>query len=247
MTPRAIAPSDARPPGTPRSRLRHAARLLGLVAATLLGVALVLPPLWTALAPRPAPPTPALPGPPDDLAGDDTVYVVDWGYHTAIVVRQPAGWRLGPPGREDARWLEYAWGDRGFYRDSDFRPHAVYATLALPTPSVTYVAGRDAPPVRGPRQVWARVVNARVRHALLVELESSIRRDGAGRRVAPSAAVPGYAGRFYDAFGQYSWANDCNRWTVERLAAVGLADGGWGVVLAGQVEARLHGFAVVTP
>jgi hypothetical protein len=233
-----------------RSSIRRAARALGLVVAALLGVALVFPPLWAALVPAPSPPAPPMPAWPADaggVAGDDTVYVVDWGYHTAIVIRQPAGWRMGPPGREGSPWLEYAWGDRGFYRDSDFRPHAVYATLVLPTPSVTYLAGRDAPPVRGPRHVWARTVDARTRQALLLELERSIRRDAAGRRVAPSGAVPGYAGRFYDANGRYLWANDCNRWTVERLATVGLADGGWRVVLSGQVGARLHGFAPVTP
>jgi hypothetical protein len=50
-----------------------------------------------------------LPNVPD---GTYRVYVVDWGYHTAIVVPQPTGWTLGPPGKEQAPLLEYAWGDR---------------------------------------------------------------------------------------------------------------------------------------
>ena len=36
-----------------------------------------------------------LPNVPD---GKYRVYIVDWGYHTAIFVPQPAGWTLGPPG-----------------------------------------------------------------------------------------------------------------------------------------------------
>ena len=78
--------------------------------------------------------------------GEYRVYVVDWGYHTAIVAPQPAGWAIGPPGEERAGWLEYAWGDRRFYMESNYWPHSVFATLVLPTASVVYVDGRAAPP-----------------------------------------------------------------------------------------------------
>jgi hypothetical protein len=50
-------------------------------------------------------------------------------------------------------------------------------------------------------------------------------------------AVSGYARRFYRAHGRYLWFTDCNRWTVERLASVGLAHGGFGVIFSGQVAA----------
>lgn len=215
------------------------ARALALVAALVLAVAAVVPLGHLALAREEAGPPVALPEPPP---GTYTVAIVDWGYHTAVIIPQPEGWRLGPPGREGAGWVEYAWGDRGFYRDSDFRPHAVYATLVLPTPTVTYVEGRDRLPARGGRSMHAREVDAPTLRALAMELERSIRRDAAGRRVAPSPPVPGYAGRFHDAHGRYLWTRDCNRWTVERLAAVGLARGGGLVVFSGQVAGRLEGW-----
>ena len=61
-------------------------------------------------------------------------------------------------------------------------------------------------------------------------------------RPSPFAPAAGYGGRFYPARGAYLWWNDCNRWTVERLAAAGLARGGRGVIFSGQVARHLVGF-----
>ena len=33
-------------------------------------------------------------------SGAFRVFVADWGYHTSIIVEQPSGTQLGPPGRE---------------------------------------------------------------------------------------------------------------------------------------------------
>ncbi len=215
-----------------------------VAASAALAFALIFPLLYDALAPTPAPPPVRLGEPP---AGRYTIRVANWGYHTSIVLPQPPGWTLGPPGRERAPYVEYAWGDRGFYRDSDFRPHAVFATLVLPTPSVAYVAGRATPPAArdGARAVYAREVDGRGLRALAAELERTIRHDAAGRRAPPDDPVAGYPGRFYDAYGSYLWTRDCNRWTVDRLAAAGLARPGGLVVLAGQVAGRLRGFRPV--
>ena len=231
--------------GASRRVLRVLGRAIAGVVLAALAVGLVVPLLHAALVrdDRPALRVRLADPPP----GTYTVHVADWGYHSAVIVPQVAGWRLGPAGRETAAFVEYAWGDRAFYRDSDFRPHALYATLALPTPSVAYVEGHDAPPVRGPRALYARQVDAATLRALVTELERSVRQDATGRRVGASAPVRGYRGRFHDAHGAYSWAHDCNHWTVARLAAVGLATSPRGVVLSGQVAGRIIGFTTVLP
>jgi Protein of unknown function (DUF2459) len=179
-------------------------------------------------------------------AGAYRVFVVDWGYHTAIIAEQPSGWAFGPPGKERAPFLEYAWGDRRFYLESDYRPDAVFATLALPTASVLYLDGRpDPPPLGGARAVFVRTVDAVTLRTLLGELERSIHHTADGSRVPAYPREPGYAGRFYSALGPYLWTRNCNWWTVVRLAAAGLAERPGGVVFSGQVGSRLRGFSPV--
>src|SRR5918912_1413995 len=101
-----------------------------LVAAALIAL-FAVPPVYMAVATPPPGPV-RLPAT-DDERARYRVYVGDWGYHTSIVVEQPRGWRLGPLGREDAPFVEYAWGDRRFYMESNFWPHAVFAAAFLPT------------------------------------------------------------------------------------------------------------------
>ena len=221
--------------------MRTVARVAARLVLITLAFAVIFPIAHALLVAPPDPPPVQLAPPP---AGQYTIHVTDWGYHTSITIPQVAGWRLGPAGREGAAYVEYAWGDRRFYRDSDFRPHSVFATLFLPTASVTYIAGRDRAPTRaaGARSVHAREIDAATLHALVMELERTIRHDRDGARTTPGVAAPGYSGRFHDAHGSYLWTRNCNRWTVDRLAAVGLAERATFVVFSGQVAGRLRGF-----
>jgi hypothetical protein len=226
------------------SRLRRIARALWVVLALVI----LVPPIVMELAAA-SPPLPSATITLPPARGDFHVYVADWGYHTSVLFEQPAGWRLGPVDDENAPYVEFAWGDRRFYMESNYQPQSVFATLFLPTSSVTYVAGWNAPPERDaqPRTLYARTVSAAQLSALVASLESSIRRDAANTRVPPFAPVAGYAGRFYPAHGDYLWWFDCNRWTVDRLAAAGLARGGRGVIFTRQVRSRLIGFHTVRP
>jgi hypothetical protein len=189
------------------------------------------------------------------------LFVLDYGYHTAIVVEQPAGGRFGPPGREDAvasPFVEYAWGDRRFYMESRYAPWSLVATLLFPTEAVTYVAGWRTPPVSRPGgltvvsrpgglTVVSRTSTLDERDRLLAALESWVGRDSAGRARAPAfPAVAGYAGRFHAAPGRYTAIANCNRWTVDRLAEVGLARPSGVVITSGQVMRRVVGFEGIT-
>ena len=219
------------------NRRRRARRIAAAITAALI----VGPPLFMAVAtpPRPDIPPPDITGP-----GPFRVYVADWGYHTSIIVEQPPGLRLGPPGEEDAPYVEYAWGDRRFYMESNYWPHSVFATLLLPTASVAYLDGRPAPPEAsgGARVVLVREVSVGELRALVAELERSMLRGAGGDRPPPYPPARGYAGRFYPGHGYYIFWSDCNAWTVARLRAAGLAGSPAGVVFSGQVAGRLRGF-----
>jgi hypothetical protein len=201
----------------------------------------VLPPIfnsiWPYRAERSAHVAPA-------AAGSYRVYVADWGYHTSIILQQAPGWQLGSLGRESAPYVEFAWGDRRYYMESDHRPQSLFAALFLPTEAVTYVSSWTTDPARiaRPRALYVRDVGASELDSLATALETSIPRDSAGWRSAPFPNVSDYSGRFYRAYGRYLWWSDCNRWTVERLASVHLARGGRGVIFSGQVPGHLIGF-----
>lgn len=205
--------------------------LLALAGWPLLHAA-VLPEPRAALAPLPPPPP-----------GSYAVLVVDWGLHTAIVVEQPPGWRLGPPGAETAPFLEIAWGDRRYYAAGERRPPAVAATLFLPTDSVLFLAGHPDPPrLAGAARVFERRVDAPTLQALLTSLERSLLRTPDGGRRPPLPLPAGRSARFLPAHGAYLWTRNCNWWTVRRLQEAGLAAGAAGVVLTQQVPGRLLGF-----
>ena len=183
-----------------------------------------------------------LPQPP---SGPYRVLVVDWGLHSALVVQQPPGWRLGPPRAEAAPFLEVAWGDRRYYAEGQRRLDVVAAALFLPTESVVFLAPHPDPPrLSGARQVLARQVDGPTLHRLLSGLEGSLRRSAAGGRPEPLPvqALSPAGGRFFPARGSYLWHRNCNWWIVRRLGDAGLARPAWGVLLPAQVPRRLIGF-----
>lgn len=201
------------------------------------------PLLHAVVVPEPRAPLVRLPQPP---AGRYTVLVADWGHHTAIVVQQPPGWRLGPPGAEPAPFLEVAWGDRRYFHGGERSPQAVVAALFLPTDSVIFLAGHPDPPrLAGTVALWERQVDAPTLGALLSALERSARRDRDGERLPPLPPRPGQRGRFFPAHAAYLWSRNCNWWTVQRLREAGLASAPTGVVVAAQVPGRLRGFQPV--
>lgn len=222
-------------------------RLVGRALLAAIALVIAVPPLIVALTPDRGTPVTVPP-----IAADTFhVWVAEWDYHTSILLEQPPGWRLGPPREGDAPVVEYAWGDRRFYMESNYRPVALFATVFLPTASVTYVEGwRDTPErAARPRALYVRRVTGAQMRALVAALERTIVRAPDGARGAPYPPATGYAGRFYPAHGAYLWSSDCNRWVVERLRAAGLARSARGVIVAPQVPARLIGFheVPVTP
>lgn len=185
--------------------------------------------------------------PPVDPAVARRVYVLAWGYHSSIFVEQPAGWRLGPEGNESAPFVEYGWGDRGFFMESNFNPASLFAAACLPTASVIYVRGHDQPPdevvVGG--EVYARSCSADEIARLVGVLEAQMVRGPIGERPAALAPTPEYVGRFYPGREYYVVWTNCNEWTVRMLALAGMSASSRYVWFKHDVAPRLRGFRLV--
>ena len=199
---------------------------------------------WVYVRLWPDPPEPVAVPAADQSPAEYRVYVVDWGYHTSIVVPQPPGFAFGPRNDIQAAFVEGAWGDRSFYMESNYWPHRLFATLFLPTASVTYLAGWSRVPDKSDGIVarWSRSVTSDELTQLYAAMEGSIRHKSGQQRQDEYPPVKGYRGRFYPAHGYYLFWADCNRWTVDQLHNAGLAESGTGVILSQQVAARLRGF-----
>jgi hypothetical protein len=185
--------------------------------------------------------------PPLDPALARRVYVLVYEYHSSILVEQPAGWSLGPEGDEEAPFVEYGWGDRSFYMESNFWPHSLFAAAFLPTPSVAYVCGHRIAPneevVVG--DVYVIECDA-VRFERLVRvLEAQMVRGVDGGRPRAFPATPEYPGRFYPGREYYVVWWNCNTWTARMLDEAGFDVSPALVMAAGQVGGRLREFQLL--
>lgn len=167
------------------------------------------------------------------------VWVLDHGWHTAIVVRRADVEGALWPEVEDfpgATFIEVAWGDRDFYMATPATPWLAVKAAFLTAGSVLHVVGFSAP------------IAAYFPESEIVELRLSRRgfdrmtrfvaaeyqRDREGRPVRLGHGLYG-ASRFYAARGTYHVFNTCNTWVVRALRDGGLPVTPTGVVTAGGV------------
>ena len=239
-----MAVNDAEGVGFPDRVRRRRVRVA--VCASLVALLLSGPWAWIRLF---TPPPAEVDLPAIDSETTSRIFVVVWSYHSSLVISQPAGWRLGPEGAEDAPFVEYGWGDRAFYMESNYWPHALFASAFLPTESVVYLRGLEAPPpdlVPGVECYASEVTGEELRRLLSV-LEQAMARPPGGPRPAAFPPVDGYAGRFYPGREYYIFWQNCNEWTVRVLKEAGLGGEPAVVLLSGQVGGGLEGFERLGP
>jgi len=175
------------------------------------------------------------------------IYVVNWGFHTALIIEQPRSWNLGPRNHPQARYVEYGWGDKRFFMLSDTSIPSTLAAGVLPTASIVYLRGRDTLPTEqtGVRQLYYRQVSPQQLHALVTSLEQSFQRQTSGRRGVPYPRVSNFAGQFYPGREYYVIWSNCNAWTIRQLEAIQVAQSDWPVIVSKQVSPNLKGFRLI--
>jgi uncharacterized protein (TIGR02117 family) len=182
----------------------------------------------------------------------ETLYLIDGGWHTEIALSRAAARDLPAPLKEaftDARYLVFGWGARDYYMARD--PGLGDALRALvPGPAVVLVIPLATSPaeVYGAAHVVALPVSRPGLARLADYLWSDIAKedDGAPRRVG---AGPEPGSLFYASTETYDATHTCNAWTAIALATAGLPIDPGGVVFADGVlsQARALGGRTSSP
>ena len=206
-----------------------------MIRVAWLALAVALAPACAApVADRAAPP----PGEPTP-----SVWVLDHGWHTAIVVRRADVDRALWPEVDEvptATFVEIAWGDREFYMATAATAWmAVKASLGAGA-SVLHVVGLDAP--IGAHVPQSEIVELRVSRrgfeALTRFVSGEHERDISGRPVRIQRGLHGPSW-FYAARGTYSLFNTCNTWVARALRTAGLPVTPFAVITAGGVMRQI--------
>ena len=157
---------------------------------------------------------------------NDEIYVVSHSWHTGIVI--PAKLiqsRIGELATRfnNVRYLEFGWGDKGFYQADEITSELTLQAMFWPTESIMHVvAVPDNPKAHFPNsQVEKICLNTSEYSALIKFIENSFYKNDQGEVVA---ALPGLYGdsQFYRSVGDYYLMNTCNKWTAKALKSAGL-------------------------
>jgi uncharacterized protein (TIGR02117 family) len=173
-----------------------------------------------------------------------TVWVLDHGWHTAIVARRSDVDRTLWPEVDDfpgALFVEVAWGDREFYMAPMPSSGLAVKAALWATGSVLHVVGFSAPiaSVFGQREVAELRLSRRGFDAMTRFIHDEYQRDRENRPVRLGRGLYGTSW-FYAAQSRYHLFNTCNTWVARGLAAAGVAITPTGVITAGELMRQLE-------
>lgn len=154
-----------------------------------------------------------------------TLYVVNHGWHTGIVVRRgdipPGLWpehRQAPPGE----YLEVGWGEREFYQSRDPGLWLALRAALWPQPSVLHLAGFNGPVVE--RFPYSEIVTIEADKDAMARLAQYIsdtyERDVDGKIIRMGRGLYGDS-RFFAGRDKFHLFNTCNVWTGRALDIAG--------------------------
>jgi uncharacterized protein (TIGR02117 family) len=174
--------------------------------------------------------------------GDNPViptWVVDHGWHTAIVVRRGDVDRALWPEVDDfpeATFIEVAWGDREFYMARPATPWLAIKAALLASGSVLHVVGFSG--LVATHYAESAVVDLRLSRggfdAMTRFIHEEYQRDREDRPLRLERGLYGTSW-FYAARSRYHLFNTCNTWVTRALSTAGLAVAPAGVITAGEV------------
>lgn len=165
------------------------------------------------------------------------IYVWSNGVHTDFVVpvRSPGrDWTAFAPlangNHAGQGWVQFGWGDRGFYLEtptwSDLSVATTLRAIFWPSPAVLHVGYLWQPPLES--EVCIRLVLTDAQMKTLAQcIEAAFCRDDSGHRQRIPGASYHADDEFWEANGSYHLFYTCNSWANSVLAEVGVCTPVW--------------------
>jgi len=157
----------------------------------------------------------------------DDIYIVSHGWHTGIVLPAAAIQARLPELKsrfDGVAYLEFGWGDKGFYQAAEITTGLTLQAIFWPTESVMHVvAVNDKAPLAFPHSQSLQICMSDVEYAsLLTFIENSFQHtDTSGDLVSMRHGIYGDS-QFYAGVGDYYLMNTCNKWTAKALKSAGM-------------------------
>ena len=161
-----------------------------------------------------------------DTSAASEIYVVNHGWHTGFVI--PSGdiyseipeleARFG-----DIKYIEFGWGDKGFYQAKEITSGLTLRAIFWPTESVVHAAAV-------PSRVYEYFPNSEIErvylnrsdlNSLVSFISSSIYKDESGKVLELKNGIYSDS-QFYKGVGHYYLMNTCNNWTAKGLKSAGM-------------------------
>lgn len=155
----------------------------------------------------------------------ETVFVVNHGWHTGIVVpaeHLPTTARPAWTTNSSCKYLEVGWGDDGFYRADRITSGIALRAMFWRNPAVLHVVAMDKPPDKyfPYSGIIAITVGTNGFNHLCSYLSESYATNATGTHIDLGKGIYGNS-RFYRGTGHYYFPNTCNKWTARALRTTG--------------------------
>ena len=157
---------------------------------------------------------------------DDAIYIVSHGWHTGVVLPATLIQSHMPALKQrfkDSPYLEFGWGDKGFYQTPEITSGLTLQAIFWPTEAVMHVVAvsSKAPEFFPNSQAIQICLNGAEYFALVKFVQNSFARDKEGKIIPQRNGLYGDS-QFYSAVGDYYLMNTCNKWTAKALKSAGM-------------------------
>lgn len=180
------------------------------------------------------------PGP--DQTDNKTVYIVNHGLHTGIVLAKKDAdpYMYSFDDFKSARYLEIGWGDETYYQTEEETLCMGIRALFWPTDSVLHVAALQTDPVAYfSNSEVVQLKLSKTDFIRLVEfINNSFALDEKKQIITLGSGLYGTS-RFYRAEGTFHLFNNCNTWSASAIRSSGFPISTFYVFTAGNIMYQL--------